>query len=70
MPLSQEVEEWMEWRERERHKHRTMTSAEYYAWCFSGDVISHPSSSDAFPGGITIDFSGGREAAILGKTST
>lgn len=38
--------------------------AEYAVWRYSGDGISHPSSSNAFPGGLTILFG----PPILGKT--
>lgn len=64
--ISPEAERWFEWRSKERAKHRVMTSAEYFAWCRSGDVLSSPSDANAFPGGITIDFS---DNGILGKTA-
>lgn len=54
------VEEFFGWRKAERKKHRTMTLAEYHAWHIGGDLISHPSVSNPFPGGLTI---------ILGPTS-
>lgn len=60
-----ETERFFEWRNRERRKHRVMTAAEYFAWCRCGDILSHPSSANAFPGGVSIDFS--PSAGILGK---
>lgn len=50
------VDEFFEWRKAERKKHRTMTMAEYQAWCRTGDAISHPCNSNSFPGGLTIVF--------------
>ncbi|WP_162918496.1 hypothetical protein [Taklimakanibacter deserti] len=53
--MSEETfEQFWKWREEMRRKHRTMTIGEYMAWCRGGDAISCPSSTDAFPGGITI----------------
>lgn len=69
MSLSPEVEEWMDWRDRERRKHRLMTLHEYRMWCVVGDAISDPSTSNAFPGGLTIILAKGRDDFILGKTS-
>lgn len=64
-----EIDDWMTWRDAERAKHRFMTAGEYWAWCRGGDAISHPSSANAFPGGLTIDFSAptiiGRASAII-----
>lgn len=59
-----QIDEFDAWRKRERLKHRVMTQAEYAVWRYSGDGISHPSSSNAFPGGLTILFG----LPILGKT--
>lgn len=53
-----------------RRKHRVMTIAEYASWCDGGDAISSASSANAFPGGLTIDFSSdpdsGRHYGVLG----
>ena len=68
MSISAEAQEFFDWRDRQRKKHRTMTIAEYDAWCCRGDAISSPSCSNAFPGGITIIF-GDRNNSILGKVS-
>lgn len=62
--VSPEAQAFMDWREIERKKHRVMTWAEYETWCHRGDAISHPSSSNAFPGGITIQFG----PPIIGRT--
>jgi hypothetical protein len=51
---STQVESFFLWREEQRRKHRVMTWGEYAAWCRGGDAISSPSSSSAFPGGLTI----------------
>lgn len=48
------LDEWFQWRDLNRSKHRTMTLSEYAAWCRGGDAISHPSAANAFPGGLTI----------------
>lgn len=58
------IEEWLDWREEQRRRHRVMTYAEYMTWCRGGDAISCPSSANAFPGGLTIDFS---EPGIIGR---
>ncbi len=60
------AEEYFDWVERERRKHRVMTAAEYSAWYKVGDAISHPSTGNAFPGGITITF--GPDDSIFGHT--
>jgi hypothetical protein len=60
------MDEFFAWRETERMKHRVMTMAEYAAWCRGGDLISHPSCGNAFPGGVTILFSWSE--GVLGKT--
>ncbi len=60
------AEEYFDWVERERSKHRVMTAAEYNAWCKVGDAISYPSTSNCFPGGITITF--GPDDGIMGRT--
>lgn len=65
--ISPEAEEFFAWRNQMRQKHRVMTWAEYNSWCRSGDIISHPSTSNCFPGGLTIDFRGGRESGIMGR---
>lgn len=70
MPLSPEVEKWMEWRERERRKRRTMTAREYSAWLRDGDAISSPTATDAFPGGLTIILASDKSGLILGSTSS
>ena len=59
-------EEYFDWAECERSKHRVMTAAEYRAWCKVGDAISHPSTGNSFPGGITITFGPGDD--IFGHT--
>lgn len=58
MPATdEEIDRWLAWRDSERKKHRIMTQGEYMAWCRGGDAISSRHESNAFPGGITIDFS-------------
>ncbi len=44
------------WRDVLRRKHRTMTIAEYRAWCKVGDILDSPASTGAFRGGLTITF--------------
>jgi len=62
------ADEYFAWRDAERRKHRTMTSAEYAVWVRGGgDAISSPSQANAFPGGLTIII--GPEASIIGRTS-
>lgn len=63
--MTDEIDKFFAWRESMRRKPRTMTIAEYSAWCRNGDAISHPSSANAFPGGLTITF--GPSAGILGR---
>jgi len=48
------LEEIFAWRQAEKRKHRIMTWSQYRAWIQGGDAISHPSTSNAFPGGLTI----------------
>lgn len=48
------LDDWLDWREAERNKHRIMTLYEYRIWLIGGDAISCPTSSDSFPGGLTI----------------
>lgn len=67
MNTSKEAEEFFAWRSRERQKHRVMTAAEYNAWRRVGDVLSCPSESNAFPGGLTILF--GPNNGVLGYTT-
>lgn len=68
MPLSPEVEKFMDWRGCERRKHRYMTANEYSLWCRGGDAISSHFSTDSFPGGITIDFTD-RGPLVIGRTT-
>lgn len=49
-----EIDAVLERHEKLRQQHRVMTQAEYAAWCRHGDAISHPSSGNPFPGGLTI----------------
>lgn len=63
--MNKEVEEFFDWRNQMRAKHRTMTIAEYRAWCHVGDLISDHRSTNAFPGGLTIIL--GRDSGIFGK---
>lgn len=63
---SPDIDAWNAWREQERNKRRHMTLAEYRVWSRIGDSISDHTSTDAFPGGITIDL---RPAPIIGRTS-
>lgn len=65
----QQIADWFAWRETERRKHRVMTLSEYRAWIVTGDSISHPSTTDAFPGGITIQFDA-RPGFIFGRTDS
>lgn len=48
------LDEIFAWRAAEKKKHRVMTWSQYQAWCIGGDSISHPSSTNPFPGGLTI----------------
>ena len=59
-----ELDKWFEWRDRQRQRPRTMTLGEYECWCRGGDMISDPTTANAFPGGLTITFSG---PAIIGR---
>lgn len=68
MSTAKAVEEFFRWRDVERRKHRYMTVAEHRAWCIAGGILSHPYSSNAFPGGITIDFSS-PDSGIFGTTT-
>lgn len=60
-----ELEKWWQWREAQRHKHRTMTRAEYMVWCRGGDAISSSTEANAFPGGLTILLD---TPSIIGRT--
>jgi len=57
------IDDWVQWCDENRRKHRVMTVGEYRAWCAGGDEISHPGSSNAFPGGLTITLG----HAIIGR---
>ena len=52
------LEQWFDWRDAQRKRHRVMTAGEYFAWTRGGDAISHSTEANAFPGGLTIDFRG------------
>jgi hypothetical protein len=55
MPIDQaKLDAWFDWRERMNNRHRTMTLGEYRAWQIGGDLISHPSNSNALRGGLTL----------------
>ena len=58
-------DEFFDWRYRQQKKHRTMTLAQYHSWCHSGDLLSHPSNSTCFPGGLTITL--GHASGIHGE---
>ncbi len=60
-------DEWLAWRDAEKKKHRVMTLGEYMAWSRGGDLISHPTSSNAFPGGLTILFN---TPPVIGRTES
>jgi hypothetical protein len=62
--MSEELENWLSWRDQMRQKHRVMNLGEYRAWCFAGDAISSPTCSSSFPGGLTITLD---KPAIIGR---
>jgi len=64
--MDQQVEKYLKWRDEQRQRHRVMNLSEYTAWQRGGDAISCPSDSNAFPGGITIEFC---EPPIIGRFS-
>ncbi len=51
-----ELDKWFSWRDSQRRRPRVMTAGEYAAWLRGGDTISSPTTANAFPGGLTIDF--------------
>lgn len=63
--MSMSLSYWERWRDEQRKKHRFMTYGEYLAWTRGGDAISSSASANAFPGGLTIDFS---TPPIIGRT--
>ena len=69
MHVSPEALEYFEWAKKEREKHRTMTAAEYRAWCKVGDGISSPTDTNSFPGGLTILFESDGDSRIIGTTT-
>jgi len=64
--MSDPVEEFFKWADEQRQKHRVMTMAEYQAWLIAGDAISDHTSTNPFPGGLTIRFNKG--SSIIGRT--
>lgn len=55
MPINEDdLAVWLAWRERVDKMKRVMTVGEYKAWCFGGDGVSHPSSSNSLSGGLII----------------
>lgn len=49
-----QIDDFFAWRDRQRKRHRVMTMGEYQAWKSGGDMISHPSNSNCFLGGLTL----------------
>lgn len=63
--VSPDAERFFVWRKEQRRKPRVMTWAEYQAWCRGGDLISHPSDSNAMTGGLTIKL--GPASGVIGE---
>lgn len=52
------TDEYFDWRNQQRQRHRVMTLGEYNLWCKVGDAFDDHCSTDTFRGGLTIVLDG------------